>query len=391
MTARLKPLDLRDHGPLTRADGVAAYNGYFWSQNEGDHYQLHGRHADGGALLWVVPLNDGRWLAQPPGSFLQGPYFATREAALRTAVARVLVNFRRRHRAGKDAPMFYKIGDIAFAHVTAWLFTILIDNFGRRRTWRWRRVCAKALEARARTSHASDYLQLCISHEARRYAGEPPRRGKSAWAKWEAAHAFVVAAMNDERASEIRDAMTAVSLAQLRIERLAAARPWGPGAPFLRKETGPKIILADAVPRLDLRVWLTEVDRQTEKMRASTPHHQRLEKHARTLTVAEIRASRDEVAINEVQHRLRRARYPDIHMWGLDRVWSRADLGLLIVEATNRSRQLRAGDRQRAKGPTLDPRYIPDDRLDWLIQRHRDLVVVEALRAERWRRTEAAA
>jgi hypothetical protein len=68
-------------------------------------------------------------------------------------------------------------------------------------------------------------------------------------------------------------------------------------------------------------------------------------------------------------------------------VWSRAELGVLITEAVNRQRQLAIGRvTPRPKGPPLDPRRLPDDRLDHLIQHHRDLQLVEALRAERRRR-----
>jgi len=68
-------------------------------------------------------------------------------------------------------------------------------------------------------------------------------------------------------------------------------------------------------------------------------------------------------------------------------VWTRFELGVLITEATNRDRLLSLGRlAPRAKGPALDPARLPDDRLEHLIQTHRDLAVVEALRAERRRR-----
>jgi hypothetical protein len=40
----------------------------------------------------------------------------------------------------------------------------------------------------------------------------------------------------------------------------------------------------------------------------------------------------------------------------------------------------------KPKGPRLDPRRLPDARLEHLIQHHRDLGLGEALRAERRRR-----
>lgn len=145
-------------------------------------------------------------------------------------------------------------------------------------------------------------------------------------------------------------------------------------------------LIAQRLRPLDLRGWLLEVDRQARAMRASTPAYRRFEGHARRLTPTAIRASRDAPAVGELERRLRAARYPGVELHGLDRVWTRAELGQLIVEATNRRRQLAAGDVQRAKGPALDPRRLPDDRLAALIQRHRDATLVEALRAERQRR-----
>jgi hypothetical protein len=63
---------------------------------------------------------------------------------------------------------------------------------------------------------------------------------------------------------------------------------------------------------------------------------------------------------------------------------------VLITEATNRDRLLSLGRlTPRAKGPALDPVRLPNDRLEYLIQTHRDIAVVEALRAERRRRERA--
>lgn len=107
------------------------------------------------------------------------------------------------------------------------------------------------------------------------------------------------------------------------------------------------------------------------------------------VAAARIRLSDDVEAVAELAGRLRAARYPGGHdLHGLDRVWSRAELGVLITEAVNRERQLALGRvLPRAKGPRLDPRRLPDDRLEHLIRHHRDLELVEALRQERQRRT----
>lgn len=126
-------------------------------------------------------------------------------------------------------------------------------------------------------------------------------------------------------------------------------------------------------------------------MRARRSLYHRFEATARQLTVERIRACRDVPAILRLVDRLSAARYPSGFLHDLDRVWTRAELGELLVEATNRRTLLAIGrDRPRQKGPTLDPRRLPDDRLDHLIQSHRDLAVVEALREERERRTQGA-
>jgi hypothetical protein len=72
--------------------------------------------------------------------------------------------------------------------------------------------------------------------------------------------------------------------------------------------------------------------------------------------------------------------YPGADLHGLERVWTPAELGTLIVEATNRKPLLDLGRTPpRTKGPALDRRLLPDDRLAHLIQTHRDLAIVAAL------------
>ena len=141
-------------------------------------------------------------------------------------------------------------------------------------------------------------------------------------------------------------------------------------------------------PFVDLAAWLAEIDRQAGLMRPSRRLYERFDRTARTLTPGRIRACEDGVSVAGLVVRLRAARYPGGHdLHGLDRVWSRAELGVLITEAVNRQRQLVMGRLEaRPKGPRLDPRRLPDARLEHLIQQHRDLGLVEALRAERRRR-----
>lgn len=183
--------------------------------------------------------------------------------------------------------------------------------------------------------------------------------------------------------------VTGIRLADGPAARRMSRDPWH-GPESLRRgieQARAALLSAPRPPALDLRAWLQEVDRQRAKMRPATPLYQRFDAHARQLTPAAICASSDAPAVAEVERRVRAARGYTGDLHGLDRVWTRAELGALITAATNRGRQLAAGDRRRAKGPALEPRRIPDDRLDWLIQRHRDMSLVEALRAERARRS----
>ncbi len=161
------------------------------------------------------------------------------------------------------------------------------------------------------------------------------------------------------------------------VEPVAAAAP--PRAP------GSGMIIP---PFSSLTAWLAEIDRQGALMRPRSRLYERFDRTARTLTPGRIRRAEDPVAVAELVRRLRAARYPGGHdLHELDRVWSRAELGVLITEAVNRGRQLAIGRvTPRPKGPQFDPRRLPDDRLEHLIQHHRDLQVVEALRAERRRR-----
>ena len=141
-------------------------------------------------------------------------------------------------------------------------------------------------------------------------------------------------------------------------------------------------------PFAGLSAWMAEIDRQAAIMRPRRRLYERFDRTARTLTPGRIRASDDADAVEDLARRLRAARHPGGHdLHGLDRVWSSAELGVLITEAVNRQRQLGLGRVQpRPKGPRLDPRRLPDDRLEHLIQHHHDLAIVEALRAERRRR-----
>ena len=166
----------------------------------------------------------------------------------------------------------------------------------------------------------------------------------------------------------------------LRYARIDADVP----APVQRFNDGAMMV----APFGDLAAWLAEIDRQAGLMRPSRRLYERFDRTAQALTRGRIRRCDDGVSVADLVHRLQAARYPGGHdLHGLDRVWSPAGLGVLITEAVNRQRQLAMGRLEaRPKGPRLDPRRLPDARLEHLIQHHRDLIVVEALRAERRRR-----
>lgn len=67
--------------------------------------------------------------------------------------------------------------------------------------------------------------------------------------------------------------------------------------------------------------------------------------------------------------------------------WTDAELGAMIVELRNRFTLFELGRlAPKPKGPRFDPDRIPLERLDWLIQRHPNMDLVERLRQARNRR-----
>lgn len=135
--------------------------------------------------------------------------------------------------------------------------------------------------------------------------------------------------------------------------------------------------------------WVRQIGRLLALDRPASTHYERFDTTARLLTAERIRACRhaDDLArvsamLDEANEARRRS-----YLHGLDRVWTKAELGALRVEVRNRLRQLGIGRVEpRPKGPRLHPTRIPADRLDALIQHHSDIHLVEALRRERARR-----
>lgn len=142
--------------------------------------------------------------------------------------------------------------------------------------------------------------------------------------------------------------------------------------------------------------WLEELERQARVMRPSQPHYRRFREKARQLQPWRIRSSVqcNSTAIGLLAPVLRTCRQDPGRKLIDDRAplftlapWSDAELGELLVELNNRVVLLRLGrDRPRDKGPRFDLQRLPDHRIDALIQRHFDMAIVEALRAERSRR-----
>lgn len=181
------------------------------------------------------------------------------------------------------------------------------------------------------------------------------------------------------------------------MSRFAVRRRFAAPRPFVRHvqqlelfdlQDEPTVVDGMQIPPWrGLPSWHRELDRQSALMRPRRSLYHRFDATARQLNIERIRSCRDTAAIARLVDRLSAARYPSGCLHDLDRVWTRAELGALLVEATNRRTLMALGrDKPRAKGPSLDPTRLPDDRLVHLIQTHRDMAIVEALRAERLRR-----
>lgn len=131
--------------------------------------------------------------------------------------------------------------------------------------------------------------------------------------------------------------------------------------------------------------WVRHMNRLFAVECPSTDHYERVRSTARELTVERIRLCRhlDDLARCEAML----AQATSGWLYGLDRAFTRAERGELLVEVRNRIVLLGLGRAApRTKGPRLDPARLPDDALLRLIQSHTDPQIVVALRAERQRR-----
>ncbi|MGA8758142.1 MAG: hypothetical protein WB611_17770 [Stellaceae bacterium] len=139
-----------------------------------------------------------------------------------------------------------------------------------------------------------------------------------------------------------------------------------------------------------LAEWLDLVYRIGGRIRCSSSHYHRCRRLYRSLTLDDLRRSRDPTALERCERLFDQARRAgDIPSGrGLQREFTRSEIGTLLVETRNRLAALRSGraDRRRPKGPRFDPAAIPDHALARLIQQDPDLDTVDRLRAERIRR-----
>ncbi len=131
--------------------------------------------------------------------------------------------------------------------------------------------------------------------------------------------------------------------------------------------------------------WVRHMGRLFALETPSSDHYARTLETARALTVERIRECRHDDDLGRCEAMLLEARSG--WLYGLDRAFTRSERGALLVEVRNRRHLLGIGrTAPKPKGPCFDPRRLPADALDRLIQSHSDIAVVEMLRRERERR-----
>ena len=103
--------------------------------------------------------------------------------------------------------------------------------------------------------------------------------------------------------------------------------------------------------------WCHVVMVEGGKLRASSEHYRRLDALYRSLTIARIRHSRDMSGLERAARMFNLGRtnpIPSFH--GLAIVFTKAEMGTLLVELRNRHAALKSGraDFPRTKGPRLN-------------------------------------
>lgn len=136
--------------------------------------------------------------------------------------------------------------------------------------------------------------------------------------------------------------------------------------------------------------WVRLMHRLFALEAPSSDHYQRTRATARELTVDRIRVCRHDDDLARVEQMLVEARSG--WLYGLDRAFTRAERGGLLVEVRNRRRLLILGrDAPKPKSARFDLQRLPDDALARLIQSHPDTDLVGRLRDERRRRAAVSA
>ena len=131
--------------------------------------------------------------------------------------------------------------------------------------------------------------------------------------------------------------------------------------------------------------WVRHMHRLFAIETPSTDHYARTRETARCLTIERVRECRHDDDLGRCEAMLVEAGAG--WLYGLDRAFSKAERGALLVEVRNRRYLIALGrNAAKTKGPRLDPRSLPDDALDRLIQSHADVTIVDRLRRERERR-----
>ena len=132
--------------------------------------------------------------------------------------------------------------------------------------------------------------------------------------------------------------------------------------------------------------WVRIMHRLFALEEPSSDHYRRSRETARELTVDRVRECRYDDDIARVEQMLVKARSG--WLYGLDRAFTRAERGEVLVEVRNRRLLLALGrSAPKPKGARFDPAQLPHDALERLIQSHPDQRVVDVLRAERSRRS----
>jgi hypothetical protein len=158
-------------------------------------------------------------------------------------------------------------------------------------------------------------------------------------------------------------------------------RTMPPERAYRREERGK----AKAFAWESMGAWVRHMHRLFAIESLSSDHYARTRETARYLTVERIRECRHDDDLARCETMLVEARTG--WLYGLDRAFTRAERGTLLVEVRNRRRLLALGRlAPKPKGPRLDPARLPLATIERLIQCHHDLVLVQQLRDERDRR-----